>query len=226
MRDELKRLVAREALRYVEDGKVIGLGSGTTVREFIKLLPSLGLKGVKFVATSSDTELAVVEAGLGHLVASPWSVDEIDLAFDGADEVTRDKVLLKGGGGALLREKVVDYLAKRVIIMVTEDKLVDCIPKRRPLPIEVVPFSWKFVKKVVEGKYGGRADLRLSDKILKPATTDNGNYVLDWTPGRCVEPDLEFELKAVPGVVEVGIFSARRDYIVLAARKDGIVEAL
>jgi len=223
---DLKKLVAREALKYVEDGVVIGLGSGTTVREFIRLLPSLRLKDVKFVVTSSDTELAVIEAGLGHMVVSPWSVDRIDLAFDGADEVAEGKVLLKGGGGALLREKVVDYLADKVIIMVTEDKLVDCIPRRKPLPIEVAPFSWKFVKRIVEGKYGGRASLRLSDRVLNPAITDNGNYVLDWIPGNCVDPSLEFELKRIPGVVEVGIFSARRDYVVLSAKASGEVVVL
>ena len=112
----LKTLLAREALKFVKSSMVVGLGSGTTAREFIKALAEMNPRDVVLVPTSADSEILAVELGLGGLLKPLWAVDRIDLAVDGADEVTRGKILLKGRGGALLREKLVDYATERFVV--------------------------------------------------------------------------------------------------------------
>jgi len=205
---------------------VVGLGSGTTAREFIRALAEAGPRDVTLVATSADSEILAAELGLGHLLRPMWAVDEIDLAVDGADEVTRGKVMLKGKGGALLREKIVDYAAKKFVVLIEEYKLVEKIPTRNPIPLEVVPWAWRYVAREVERRFGGVAKLRQDGGKLGPVVTDNGNYILDWTPPSAVDPSAEDELKLVPGVVETGIFAKRRDAVVLMAREDGSIYTL
>jgi ribose 5-phosphate isomerase A len=222
----LKALLAREALKFVKSGMVVGLGSGTTAREFIKALAEMNPRDVVLVPTSADSEILAVELGLGGLLKPLWAVDRIDLAVDGADEVTRGKILLKGRGGALLREKLVDYAARQFVVLIEEYKLVDSIPTRNPVPIEVVPWGWRHVAREVERRFGGVVKLRQDGGKLGPVVTDNGNYILDWTPPSALDPSAEDELKLIPGVVETGIFSKRRDAVVLVAREDGKIYTL
>jgi ribose 5-phosphate isomerase A len=223
----LKALLAREALKFVKSGMVVGLGSGTTAREFIKALAEMNPRDVVLVPTSADSEFLAAELGLGRLLKPMWAVDRIDLAVDGADEVTREKILLKGRGGALLREKLVDYAARQFVVLIEEHKLVDSIPTRNPVPIEVVPWAWRHVAREVERRFGGIVKLRRQDGgKLGPVATDNGNYILDWTPPSALDPSAEDELKLIPGVVETGIFSKRRDAVVLVAREDGKIYTL
>ena len=221
-----KTLLAREVVKFVKNGMVVGLGSGTTAREFIKTLAEVGPSDVELVPTSADSEILAVELGLGGLLRPLWAVDRIDLAVDGADEVTREKILLKGRGGALLREKLVDYAAERFVVLIEEHKLVDSIPTRNPVPIEVVPWGWRHVAREVERRFGGVAKLRQDGGKLGPVVTDNGNYILDWTPPSALDPSAEDELKLIPGVVETGIFSKRGDAVVLVAREDGKIYML
>jgi ribose 5-phosphate isomerase A len=222
----LKALLAREALKFVKSGMVVGLGSGTTAREFIKALAEVSPRDVVLVPTSADSEILAVELGLGDLLKPLWAVDRVDLAVDGADEVTRGKILLKGRGGALLREKLVDYAARQFVVLIEEHKLVDSIPMRNPVPIEVVPWAWRHVAREVERRFGGVAKLRQDGGKLGPVVTDNGNYILDWTPPSALDPSAEDELKLIPGVVETGIFAKRRDAVVLVAREDGKIYTL
>jgi len=222
----LKSLLAREALKFVKSGMVVGLGSGTTAREFIKALAEMNPRDVVLVPTSADSEILAVELGLGGLLKPLWAVDRVDLAVDGADEVTRGKILLKGRGGALLREKLVDYAAERFVVLIEEHKLVDRIPTRNPVPIEVVPWGWRHVAREVERRFGGVAKLRQDGGKLGPVVTDNGNYILDWTPPSALDPSAEDALKLIPGVVETGIFSKRGDAVVLVAREDGEIYTL
>jgi len=221
-----KTLLAREVVKFVKNGMVVGLGSGTTAREFIKTLAEVGPSDVVLVPTSADSEILAVELGLGGLLRPLWAVDRIDLAVDGADEVTREKILLKGRGGALLREKLVDYAAERFVVLIEEHKLVDSIPTRNPVPIEVVPWGWRHVAREVERRFGGVAKLRQDGGKLGPVVTDNGNYILDWTPPSALDPSAEDALKLIPGVVETGIFSKRGDAVVLVAREDGKIYTL
>jgi ribose 5-phosphate isomerase A len=221
-----KVALAREAVKFVKSGMVVGLGSGSTAREFIRALAEAGPSDVVLVATSADSEILAAELGLGRLLMPMWAVDRIDLAVDGADEVTREKILLKGRGGALLREKLVDYAAGQFVVLIEEHKLVDRIPTRNPVPIEVVPWAWSHVAREVERRFGGVVKLRQDGGKLGPVVTDSGNYILDWTPPSALDPSAEDALKLMPGVVETGIFAKRRDAVVLVAREDGKVYTL
>jgi ribose 5-phosphate isomerase A len=221
-----KVALAKETVKFVKSGMVVGLGSGSTAREFIRALAEAGPSDVILVATSADSELLAAELGLGRLLMPMWAVDRIDLAVDGADEVTRGKVMLKGKGGAMLREKIVDYAARQFVVLIEEHKLVDKIPTRNPVPIEVVPWAWRHVAREVERRFGGVAKLRQDGGKLGPVVSDNCNYILDWTPPSALDPSAEDELKLIPGVVETGIFAKRRDAVVLVAREDGKIYTL
>ncbi len=221
-----KVALAKEAVKFVKSGMVVGLGSGSTAREFIRALAEVGPRDVVLVPTSADSEILAAELGLGGLLRPLWAVDKVDLAVDGADEVTRGKVMLKGKGGAMLREKIVDYAAERFVVLIEEHKLVDGIPTRNPVPIEVVPWAWRHVAREVERRFGGVVKLRQDGGKLGPVVTDSGNYILDWTPPSALDPSAEDELKLLPGVVETGIFAKRRDAVVLVAREDGKVYTL
>jgi len=221
-----KVALAREAVKFVKSGMVVGLGSGSTTREFIRALAEAAPSDVVLVATSADSEFLAAELGLGRLLMPMWAVDRIDLAVDGADEVTREKILLKGRGGALLREKLVDYAAGQFVVLIEEHKLVDRIPTRNPVPIEVVPWAWRHVAREVERRFGGVVKLRQDGGKLGPVVTDSGNYILDWTPPSALDPSAEDALKLMPGVVETGIFAKRRDAVVLVAREDGKIYTL
>ena len=218
----LKAALAREALKFVKSGMVIGLGSGTTAREFIKALASLKELEFLLVATSADSEILAHEVGLGDRLRPMWAVDRVDLAVDGADEVTADKVLLKGRGGALLREKVVDYAAEKFVVLIERGKLVDKIPSKNPVPVEVLPWAWRYAARQIVQKYGGSATLRMGEGKLGPVVTDNGNYILDWRPDCPVDPSLEDEIKHIQGVVETGIFAKRKDAVVLVADEGAV----
>jgi ribose 5-phosphate isomerase A len=221
-----KVALAKEAVKFVKSGMVVGLGSGSTAREFIRALAEAGPSDVVLVATSADSEFLAAGLGLGRRLMPMWAVDKIDLAVDGADEVTHGKVMLKGKGGAMLREKIVDYAAERFVVLIEEHKLVDKIPTRNPVPIEVVPWAWRHVAREVERSFGGVVKLRQDGGKLGPVVTDSGNYILDWTPPSALDPSAEDALKLMPGVVETGIFAKRRDAVVLVARQDGKIYTL
>ncbi|MEM1568966.1 MAG: ribose-5-phosphate isomerase RpiA [Thermofilaceae archaeon] len=218
----LKAALAREALKFVKSGMIIGLGSGTTAREFIKALASLKELEFLLVATSADSEILAHEVGLGDRLRPMWAVDRIDLAVDGADEVTAEKTMLKGRGGAMLREKIVDYAAGKFVVLIERHKLVGYIPQKNPVPVEVLPWAWRFAARQIVQKYGGSAALRMGEGKLGPVVTDNGNYILDWRPDGPIDPSLEDEIKQIPGVVETGIFAKRKDAVVLVADEGGV----
>jgi len=218
-----KRLLAQHAVTLLNNGDVIGLGSGTTAREFIyelcKAVKNGSVKPSAIVATSVDSEHTAFECGLGDLLRPIWAVDTIDIAVDGADEVdVNNKALLKGGGAALTREKIVDYVAKRLIIIVDEGKLVDKLGRSRPIPIEVIPAAWRLVANRIINRYGGSATLRTGTGKLGPIITDNNNYIIDWSTNGVEDPAaVEAEIKLIPGVVENGIFARRRDAVILVS---------
>jgi ribose 5-phosphate isomerase A len=223
----VKELLARKAVEFVRDGSVVGLGSGSTAKAFIEELSRLvAEKGIRItlVATSVDSELKALEVGLGPYLAPPWAVDSIDLAVDGADEISRDRIFIKGGGGAMVREKVIDYRASTLVIIAEAHKLVDRLPSNRPIPIEVLPAAWRLVARDVERRWGGKTELRACKcgGKLGPLISDNGNFILDWVPPGPAYPELEDELKAIPGVVDTGLFAKRRDAVVLLADERGV----
>ncbi|MFP3298532.1 MAG: ribose-5-phosphate isomerase RpiA [Thermocladium sp.] len=224
-----KEKAAAAALSYVSNGDVVGAGTGSTAQVFLEMLAEKVRRGelsIEIVPTSSEVEVNAVRLGLGRLVRQPWQVDEIDVAIDGADAVDPNKNLIKGGGGALTREKIIDYGAASFIVIIDESKLVPAIPGGRPIPIEVLPFAWLMVKRTIERRFGGEARLRVGNDKRGPVITDNGNYLLDYSyPIDSIDIDKEAELKAIPGVVEVGIFNGSRvSKLIIGSSNDVIIK--
>jgi len=190
------------AMRYLKDGMVLGLGTGSTVFHFINLVGEEMKKGKKFVcvATSFDTEMLAKKNGIP--IVSLDQVSGIDLAVDGADIVSKDFVL-KGGGGALAREKVVDYFAEKFIVVVDEGKLR---LKSYPVVVECLPFAYSTVMRAME-KMGARPRLRAGGGKAGPVVSDNGNFLLDCEMKVSDAKAMEQAINSIPGVVENGIFT-------------------
>ncbi|PYB68204.1 ribose 5-phosphate isomerase A [Thermoplasma sp. Kam2015] len=201
-----KMNAAVEAARYVKDGMIIGLGTGTTsyylIRELGRRVKEKGLH-ITAVCTSKRTEELARENGLS-ITDSIQS--NIDLTIDGADQINLYGTLIKGGGGALLREKIVAYNSREMYVIVDSRKIETEHFGTFPLPVEIVPFLHM---KTVENlkNFCKKTDLRRTDKG-EIFVTDNGNYIADMHMERIEDPvDLEQSLKSIPGVVEVGLFN-------------------
>jgi ribose 5-phosphate isomerase A len=201
-----KEAAGRAAAEQVRDGMIVGLGTGSTVHFTLERLAEriraerLAVRGVP---TSLDTERKAL--ALGIPLAGLDAVEAIDLTIDGADEIDARFDMIKGGGGALLREKVVAALSKREVIVVDRAKVVERLGVRFPLPVEVVPFARAAVARRIAA-LGGAAALRVRDGAV--VRTDNGNEILDcrFAGGIADAAGLERRLDEIPGVVESGLF--------------------
>jgi len=199
-----KRAAAQAAADLVQDGMTIGLGSGSTFVIVIEHLAARMAKGLKLtgVPTSRGTAEAAQRAGIPLLEFD--AVERLDLAIDGADEVNPQKSLIKGGGGAHVRERLVASAAKEFVVVVDESKLVDVLGKAFLLPVEVLQFGWKHTERRIAAT-GCKPALRMSDG--KPFVTDNGNYVLDCKFDGIDDPAwLAEHLNSLVGVVDHGLF--------------------
>ena len=211
-RENAKKRAAIEAVKHVEDGHVLGLGSGSTATYAIKEIgrrikeESLRVLGVP---TSYQSFLLAVEQGIP--VTTLDEHPQLDLDIDGADQIDRELNLIKGGGGALTREKIVASAAKELIIVADETKLADNLGKNQCLPVEVLQFALPIVSSRMEA-ICGKPFLREKKDGSGPYVTDNGNFILDVDFGAIGRPaDLESRLRAVPGVVETGLFIEMAD---------------
>lgn len=218
--DEPKRAAGTAAAALVENGMRLGLGTGSTVRWFLEALAARRLD-VAGVPTSRDT--AERCGALGIELLDPSSVVHLDLAVDGADEFDVQLTATKGGGGALLREKVVASIAERFVIVATPDKAVDRLGDTFPLPIEVVPFALAPVVQALRARGAEPSERRHPDG--GPYRTDNGNAIVDTRyPGGIEDPAAtEITLSMIPGVVANGLFVNLAGLAVLGHR-DGHVE--
>ncbi|WP_297457968.1 ribose-5-phosphate isomerase RpiA [Thermococcus sp.] len=221
--EEFKRAVAREALRFVEDDMIVGLGTGSTTAYFIEALGKLIMEGeledVYGVPTSYQARLLAIESGVPVLGLD--QVDAIDIAVDGADEVDPHLNLIKGRGAALTMEKIIEYRAGTFLVLVDESKLVERLGQKMPVPIEVIPSAWRAIAEEIE-VFNATAELRMASKKDGPVITDNGNFILDARFHRIEDPlDLEIELNNIPGVVENGIFADIAD-VVLVGTEEGV----
>jgi ribose 5-phosphate isomerase A len=208
--DAKKRLAAQAALDYVIDGAVIGVGTGSTVNFFIEALIPYRNR-VRAAVSSSNASTERLLAG-GIAVLDLNDVDDLGLYVDGADEATRSLHLIKGGGAALTREKIVAAAAARFVCIADESKMVERLGTF-PLPVEVIPMARALVTRKLE-TYGGRAVWR------QGVVTDNGNHILD-VHGLSIEdpPAMESELNQIAGVVTVGLFARRpADVLILGTR--------
>ncbi|MEZ5445971.1 MAG: ribose-5-phosphate isomerase RpiA [Gammaproteobacteria bacterium] len=211
--DDKKRQVAEAALAYVEDDAVIGVGTGSTVNFFIEKLAAIRGRIAGAVSSSEATTALLGKHGIP--VVDLNSVGDLTVYVDGADEATRQRALIKGGGGALTREKIVAAASRRFICLVDDSKLVDVLG-RFPLPVEVIPMARSYVGRQLV-KLGGRPELRMG------VTTDNGNLIIDVHGLRILEPaGLEAEINQIAGVVCNGIFGRRPADVLLVGRDSGV----
>ena len=218
--DDLKRAAAEASLKYVKDGMVLGLGTGSTARYVLEGL-SRRIVDEGLVVKGVPTSLATAEAAklLGIPLTSLEEHPVLDLAIDGADEVDPRLDLIKGLGGALFREKIVAATAKKLIVVVDRSKLVPRLGTRVPVPVEVHPFGWRSTQARLESL---GADVTLRARGPEVFRTDNGNHILDARFGPIRSPaKLAASLDAVPGVVGHGLFVGMAS-LVLAASEKGV----
>jgi ribose 5-phosphate isomerase A len=210
--DDEKRAAAQAALDYIEDGMRIGLGTGSTARHFVEVLAGRATQqGWKLACVPTSEATRLQAEGLGLKLSTLDENPILDLAVDGADEIDGKLNLIKGGGGALLREKIVATSAKRMIVIADGSKQVATLG-RFPLPVEVIPFGYKATARKIEQAFGwagckGAMTMRVRNS--KVFATDNGNVILDCALGRIDNPEkLGAALSSIPGVVEHGLFIA------------------
>ena len=204
--------LAAHALGFVRAGDVVGLGSGRAAGAFVRALAARVRDGlrVRGVATSEQTARLARELGI-ELVGLEA---EIDLTVDGADEVAGRLDLIKGHGGALVRERIVAAASRRQIILVTSEKLVETLGTRGPLPVEVMPFAVPFCRRRLED-LELKPTLRLQDE--RPFVTDNFNVIFDCDTGPIADPaTLEQKIRAIPGVIDTGLFLGTAHLVVVA----------
>ena len=206
---EMKIKAAEAALAYVEDGMRLGIGTGSTAEEFVRLLAEKVAEGLRVEGVPTSERTARLCLELGVPLKSLDELPELDLTVDGADEVDGDLSLVKGGGGALLREKIVAAASSRMIVIADETKLVDTLGAF-PLPIEINPFGQTSTRIAIEkaaAKLGLSGELTLRKAGEDPFTTDGGHFIFDASFGRIPDAEaLSGELNSIPGVVEHGLF--------------------
>jgi len=220
-RDQLKRAAAQGALHYVTDGMVLGLGTGSTASFVVQALGARMASGLKIIGIPTSERTATLARSLGIPLATFAEYQRIDLTIDGADEVERGSLnLIKGLGGALLREKIVAAASRRLIVVVDQEKLVDRLGMKTPIPVEVVQFGWQSTAAALE-KLGATPRLRHAAED-HPFITDGGNYILDCRFGGIADArSLEARINAIVGVVECGLFVGRSSDVIVATT-DGV----
>ncbi|MDP1742419.1 MAG: ribose-5-phosphate isomerase RpiA [Polaromonas sp.] len=215
--DELKTLVGQAALNYVEAGAVVGVGTGSTVNKFIDALGTIK-DTIKGAVSSSVASTERLQA-LGIKVFDASEVDELAVYIDGADEIDHAGHMIKGGGAALTREKIVAAQSRKFVCIADESKLVQVLGQF-PVPVEVIPMATRRIVREFAAM-GGQATVRLKDG--KPLVTDNGQHILDVTGLKISDP-LAFETRVNqwPGVVTVGVFALQKAGVCLLGTEAGV----
>lgn len=211
--DELKEMVAKEALKYIPQNGVLGVGSGSTVVKFIEQMGYNNVKVEACVSSSNKTTALLEERGFR--VVDPNSVEPYDVYIDGADEVDPDFHMIKGGGACLTREKILTSMARKFVLIVDKSKLVKVLGKF-PLPVEVIPMAREQVIRSLKALGG--------DPVLREeCITDNGCEIVDVKGLTITDPvALEDQINAIPGVVTVGLFARRGADVILYATEEGV----
>ena len=210
-KDEEKRLAGRAAMRYVEDGMIVGVGTGSTVAHFIDALAERKHAIEGAVSSSEQSTQRLVERGVRVLDLN--DVADIPLYVDGADECDPGKHLIRGGGGALTREKIIAAVSRKFVCIIDAGKRVDVLGKF-PLPVEVIPMARSYVAREIVRR-GGQPVWRES------VVTDNGNWILDVHDWQITDPvAMERDLNQIPGIVTVGLFAQRPADIVLIGERE------
>jgi ribose 5-phosphate isomerase A len=209
MSEDLKRQAALAALEEIRDGMIVGLGTGSTASIFIRELGRRGLN-ILGIPTSEESRRLALEVNIP--LTSFYEHPEIDITVDGADEVSPELDLIKGHGGALVREKIVAHASSRVVIIVDESKLVERLGSKTLIPVEVIPFAVPRVLIQLN-------DARVRERNGQPFVSDNGNAILDWKLKGIENPAaLEKQLKTMTGIVDSGIFAGVASCVIAAGR--------
>src|SRR4028119_2319090 len=219
----MKQEVGKAAAALVQSDTIVGLGTGSTTAYAIEYLgnrlKSGEIQNILGIPTSFQAEVLAKQYGIPLTTLD--AVDHIDIAIDGADEVDPHKNLIKGGGAAHTREKIVDYLAEQFIVVVDSSKIVDRLGSSFPVPVEVIPMALSPVMRAIE-KLGGKPELRMGIRKAGPVITDQGNMVIDVKFDSIDDPtDLEKTLNNIPGVLENGIFVGVTDLVLIGEIVDG-----
>ncbi|VAX76677.1 ribose-5-phosphate isomerase RpiA [Buchnera aphidicola] len=215
MSDTLKKSVAQYALSYIPKNSIIGIGSGSTVRFFIEALSTIShlIKGAVSSSSVSDNLLKIFNIPIFNLN----ELEDLAIYIDSADQVNSTFEMIKGGGGALTREKIIASASKKFLCIVDQSKYVNKF-NNYPIPIEVIPMALKYVSREIK-KLGG------IPKYRKNFITDNGNHIIDvYDLNIFYSIDLEFQIKNIPGVVEVGLFCFRKADVLLISDSNGVKE--
>jgi ribose 5-phosphate isomerase A len=222
-RDRLKRDAALAAVDCVKQGMIVGLGTGSTASFVVEALAGRVKQGLDIIGIPTSERTKSLAKDLGIPLASLAEYQSIDLTIDGADEVETGTLnLIKGLGGALLREKIVASVSRKLVIVVDQEKIVEWLGQRNPVPVEVVQFGWQTTAAAL-AKLGAEPVLRRADG--RPFVTDGGNYIIDCRFGGIDSPRrLEKRIAMIVGVVESGLFVGRASTVVVAST--GGVEVL
>ena len=218
--DTLKLRAAERALDYVKPGMRLGLGTGSTAVKFVDLIGARVAQGLDLICVPTSEATRVQAEGLGIPLATLEEQPELDLTIDGADEVDESLQLIKGGGGAHLREKIVAAASTRMVVIADDSKRVIKLGAF-PLPVEIVPFGWRTTMSKVNDsvlRNGCRGPVTVRGTEDNPFVTDNGNYILDCAFGEIDDPErVAMQLSLLPGVVEHGLFIGLTHAAVIAS---------
>lgn len=218
--DSLKKAAALKAVEFVRDGMVVGLGTGSTAKHMVLALGEKVRAGMRLLGVPTSNETAALARQQGIALIDTDDTWVIDVAIDGADQVDPHFNLIKGGGGALLKEKIVAASAKQFIVVVDYAKRVPVLGGSFPLPIEVIPFGWGSTAREIH--YLTKSSVVLRERNGVPFTTEAGHVILDVHLPRIDHPrELEIALNRIPGVVETGLFVGRTD-LLLVGTENGV----
>ena len=216
--DEMKRAAARAAVELVQDGMIVGLGTGSTAKHAVDAVGEKIRSGMKLICVPTSIATEAQARSLQIPLKDLNEVSHLDLTIDGADEVDPDLQLVKGAGGALFREKLVAMSSGKFLVVVDDSKLVERLGTRMPLPVEILQFGWqRTAERVIAVMGGGQVRMKNS----APFVSDNGGYILDCPVPNVPVRDLWLTLKKITGVVESGLFLDMTT-VVFVAGKDGI----
>ncbi len=221
-REGAKKRAALEAVKHVREGFLVGLGSGTTIAYAIQEIGKKIRQGLQVLGVPTSHQALMLAVSCDIPLTTLDEHPKLDVAIDGADQVDGELNLIKGMGGALMREKVVASAAKQFVVVADETKLVEKLGTNQPIPVEVLPFALSTVVARVED-LGGKAVLREGKRKVGPVVTDNGNFILDVKFGAVDDlTKLDVAVKSIPGVLETGLFLGMADVVYLG-KQDGVV---
>lgn len=224
---DLKKMVGIAAAGLIENGMICGIGTGSTVAFLIEELGRRTKEEkLEIIGVPTSFQSKILCQAYGIKVKDPQDCTELDLAIDGADEVDPELNVIKGGGAAHTREKIVAAMAKRFVIIVDDSKLVPCLGTAFPVPVEIIPSALSFVAAKIKG-WGGESKLRMGVKKDGPVVTDNGQFVIDvkFEPGTDLRK-IDAQLHQLPGVVETGLFYNLAKQVLVGSGKEMTVRTM